>query len=43
VPKSQIKFWIEFTLNGKKYSKQGILKSFESSSTYSTHMRDIMM
>ncbi len=43
VPKSRIKFWIEFTLNGKKYSKQGTLKSFESSSTYSTHMRDIMM
>lgn len=43
VPKSQIKFWIEFSLNGKKYSKQGILKSFENSSTYSTHMRDIMM
>ena len=43
VPKSRIKFWIEFTLNGKKYSKQGTLKSFESKSTYSTHMRDIMM
>jgi len=43
VPKSRIKFWIEFTLNGKKYSKEGILKSFESSSAYSTHMRDIMM
>ena len=43
VPKSRIKFWIEFTLNGKKYSKQGILKSFENSRTYSTHMRDIFM
>ena len=43
VPKSRIKFWIEFTLNGKKYSNQGTLKSFESKSTYSTHMRDIMM
>ena len=43
IPESKIKFWITFTLNGKKYSKQGTLKSFERSSTYSTHMRDIMM
>jgi len=40
---SKLKFWIEFTLNGKKYSKKGILKSYERSSKYSTHMRDMMM
>jgi len=40
---SKLKFWIEFTLNGKKYSKEGILKSYERSSKYSTHMRDMMM
>ena len=40
---SKLKFWIEFTLNGKKYSKEGILKSNERSYRYSTHIRDMMM